>query len=200
MLGCRSIGVLGHGCITPSRSIVIQLLFVNINIVGAGPAGLLFALLIKRRFSSWQVRVFEQNPANATYGFGVVFSHGALAFLERDVADLHKQLERLDWSLGRCSASCTAVSASTSTATAFPPSAGSSSTRFLQELCAGAGVEITYQRAIAALGEIKAAIFWSAPTARIRSCAAPWKENSSRNSNGSRTASLGTARVKHSSA
>ena len=60
-----------------------------INIVGAGPAGLLFALLIKRRFPSWHVRVFEQNPPDATFGFGVVFSLNALAFLERDVKDFH---------------------------------------------------------------------------------------------------------------
>jgi 2-polyprenyl-6-methoxyphenol hydroxylase-like FAD-dependent oxidoreductase len=43
---------------------------VRINILGAGPAGLLFALLIKRRFPAWQVRVFEQNPPDATFGFG----------------------------------------------------------------------------------------------------------------------------------
>ena len=63
-----------------------------INIIGAGPAGLLFALLIKRRYPDWRVQVFEQNPPDATFGFGVVFSQGALAFLERDVPDLHNQL------------------------------------------------------------------------------------------------------------
>ncbi len=61
-----------------------------INIVGAGPAGLLFALLIKRRFPPWRVRVFEQNPPDATFGFGVVFSLNALAFLERDVPDFRR--------------------------------------------------------------------------------------------------------------
>ena len=66
---------------------------VKVNIVGAGPAGLLFALLIKRRYPSWQVNVFEQNPPDATFGFGVVFSLNALAFLERDVADFHALLK-----------------------------------------------------------------------------------------------------------
>jgi 2-polyprenyl-6-methoxyphenol hydroxylase-like FAD-dependent oxidoreductase len=61
-------------------------------VLGAGPAGLLFALLAKRRFPRWRMEVFEQNPAGATFGFGVVFSQGALAFLERDTPDLHAQL------------------------------------------------------------------------------------------------------------
>ena len=42
---------------------------MRINIIGAGPAGLLFSLLIKRRFPAWQVYVFEQNPPDATFGF-----------------------------------------------------------------------------------------------------------------------------------
>ncbi len=127
---------------------------MNINIVGAGPAGLLFALLIKRRFSSWQVRVFEQNPANATYGFGVVFSHGALAFLERDVADLHKQLSpRLEsWPMQRIVHRGERVDID---GNGFSAIGRLELNHFLQELCAGAGVEIAYQRAIAALGEIK---------------------------------------------
>ncbi len=61
-------------------------------IIGAGPAGLLFALLHKRRFPSNTVEVIEQNEAASTFGFGVVFSQGALAFLERDAPDLYATL------------------------------------------------------------------------------------------------------------
>lgn len=63
-----------------------------ICVLGAGPAGLLFALLAKRRHPGWRIEVHEQNPAGATFGFGVVFSQGALSFLERDAPDLHAEL------------------------------------------------------------------------------------------------------------
>lgn len=42
--------------------------------MGGGPAGLWLAFLVKSRRSGWSVRVHEQNPATATYGFGVVLS------------------------------------------------------------------------------------------------------------------------------
>src|SRR5215470_15944875 len=61
---------------------------MRIAVIGAGAAGLLFSLLVKRRFPAWGVDLFEQNPEGATYGFGVVFSDGALAFLERDEPEL----------------------------------------------------------------------------------------------------------------
>ena len=47
---------------------------MRIEVVGGGPAGLWFAFLVKRRRPAWAVRVHEQNPATATYGFGVVLS------------------------------------------------------------------------------------------------------------------------------
>jgi 2-polyprenyl-6-methoxyphenol hydroxylase-like FAD-dependent oxidoreductase len=57
---------------------------MRIAIVGAGPAGLYLAYLIKRRQSGADVAVFEQNAPDATFGFGVVFSDRALEFLRED--------------------------------------------------------------------------------------------------------------------
>jgi len=57
---------------------------MRIAILGAGPAGLYLAYLIKRRDPGADVTVIEQNPPDATFGFGVVFSDRALDFLRED--------------------------------------------------------------------------------------------------------------------
>ncbi len=59
---------------------------MRIAILGAGPAGLYLAYLIKRRDPGADLTVIEQNPADATFGFGVVFSDRALEFLREDDA------------------------------------------------------------------------------------------------------------------
>jgi 2-polyprenyl-6-methoxyphenol hydroxylase-like FAD-dependent oxidoreductase len=65
---------------------------MRVAIVGAGPAGLYLAYLIKRRLRHAHIRVVEQNAADATFGFGVVFSDRALEFLAADDPDTHAAL------------------------------------------------------------------------------------------------------------
>jgi 2-polyprenyl-6-methoxyphenol hydroxylase-like FAD-dependent oxidoreductase len=65
---------------------------VRVAIVGAGPAGLYLAYRLKRACPGAAVRVIEQNPAEATFGFGVVFSDKALGFLRAADPDTHAAL------------------------------------------------------------------------------------------------------------
>ncbi|MEO8925540.1 MAG: bifunctional salicylyl-CoA 5-hydroxylase/oxidoreductase, partial [Caulobacteraceae bacterium] len=58
---------------------------MKIAVVGGGPGGLYFALLTAKARPDWKIVVFEQNRADDTFGFGVVFSDETLAeFLSRD--------------------------------------------------------------------------------------------------------------------
>jgi len=61
----------------------------RVEILGAGPAGLYSAILLRSAMPKTRVRVSEQNPADATFGFGVVFSDSALDFLRADDAATH---------------------------------------------------------------------------------------------------------------
>src|SRR5262245_11939278 len=58
---------------------------MKIVTIGAGPAGLYSALLLKKLNPAHDITVFERNPRGATYGWGVVFSDQTLtAFREAD--------------------------------------------------------------------------------------------------------------------
>jgi anthraniloyl-CoA monooxygenase len=57
----------------------------RVAVIGAGPAGLYSALLLKKVRPRLDVEVIERNPAGATYGWGVVFSDRTLTeFREAD--------------------------------------------------------------------------------------------------------------------
>jgi anthraniloyl-CoA monooxygenase len=68
---------------------------LRIAVVGGGPAGLLFAKLVKRAEPGHAIDVFEQNPANATYGFGVVLADVALSILDGVDPGLRQQIAEI---------------------------------------------------------------------------------------------------------
>src|SRR5258707_6023705 len=51
---------------------------MEVHIVGGGPAGLYFAILMKHTWPETVITVFERNRPDDTFGFGVVFSDETL--------------------------------------------------------------------------------------------------------------------------
>lgn len=65
---------------------------MRVTIVGAGPAGLYLALLLKKADPRHDITIHERNRADDTFGFGVVFSDETLnQFLAED-ADTHQAI------------------------------------------------------------------------------------------------------------
>ncbi|HEY0077621.1 MAG TPA: FAD-dependent monooxygenase [Pyrinomonadaceae bacterium] len=56
---------------------------MKIVCIGGGPAGLYFALLMKKLDASHDIEVFERNAPDDTFGWGVVFSDKTLSYIQR---------------------------------------------------------------------------------------------------------------------
>jgi anthraniloyl-CoA monooxygenase len=73
---------------------------MRINVIGGGPAGLYFAILMKKADSSHQIKIYERNGPDDTFGWGVVFSGKTLANLraadEESHAEITKEFEAWD--------------------------------------------------------------------------------------------------------
>ena len=123
---------------------------MRIGIAGAGPAGLYFALLMKRRRAENDVRVIERNPPDSTFGFGLVFSERALEFLEADdpgtFAALTTEMEA--WPDQRIVHQGEVVSID---GNGFSAIGRLRLLRLLHGLCADTGVEIEFEREIVTL-------------------------------------------------
>lgn len=58
---------------------------MKVTVIGGGPGGLYFSILIKKAIPSAQIDIYERNKADDAFGFGVVFSDETLSeFLSRD--------------------------------------------------------------------------------------------------------------------
>ena len=55
---------------------------MKVHVIGGGPAGLYFAILMKKAWPQTAITVFERNRPDDTFGFGVVFSDQTLETFE----------------------------------------------------------------------------------------------------------------------
>lgn len=67
---------------------------MRIEIVGAGPAGLYLAILMKKQDPSRRVTLYERDGPDDTYGWGIVFSDQTMSYLEEADASTHREITR----------------------------------------------------------------------------------------------------------
>jgi anthraniloyl-CoA monooxygenase len=65
---------------------------VKIDVIGAGPAGLYFAILMKKADPACEITIFERNAPHQTFGWGVVFSDETLGYLEENDPETHREI------------------------------------------------------------------------------------------------------------
>ena len=119
------------------------------TVLGAGPAGLYLAILLKKADPRHEVVVFERNPPGATFGWGVVFSEETLGRL-RD-ADEPTYAAITERSLpGRRSTCTSAASVSARTATASAAIRRTALLGILQRRARELGVELCFELEVGA--------------------------------------------------
>jgi anthraniloyl-CoA monooxygenase len=67
---------------------------MKINIIGGGPAGMYFAILMKAADATHDISVYERNGPDDTFGWGVVFSGKTLANLRAADEVSHAEVTR----------------------------------------------------------------------------------------------------------
>jgi anthraniloyl-CoA monooxygenase len=67
---------------------------MRINIIGGGPAGIYFAILMKQADAAHDITIYERNGPDDTFGWGVVFSGKTLANLRDADAISHAEITR----------------------------------------------------------------------------------------------------------
>jgi len=67
---------------------------MKINVIGGGPAGMYFAILMKKADPAHVITIYERNGPDDTFGWGVVFSGKTLRNLRAADAESHAEINR----------------------------------------------------------------------------------------------------------
>jgi anthraniloyl-CoA monooxygenase len=65
---------------------------VRIAVVGGGPGGLYFSILVRKVRPDWEITVFERRAPGDAFGFGVVFSDETLTVFEHADPETHSAI------------------------------------------------------------------------------------------------------------
>src|SRR3954471_20215564 len=109
---------------------------------------------MKRKRPRDDITVIEQNPRDATFGFGVVFSRGALEFLARDEPQMHARLAAAmeSWPVQRIVHRDVAVDID---GNGFSAIGRLALLQILQEECERAGVRLIFNETVPSLADLE---------------------------------------------
>ncbi|PSP27150.1 bifunctional salicylyl-CoA 5-hydroxylase/oxidoreductase [Halobacteriales archaeon QH_2_65_14] len=65
---------------------------MKVNVIGGGPGGLYASVLLAKNYPDWDIDVYERDPADNTYGWGIVFSDSTLSRLREADYKTHEQI------------------------------------------------------------------------------------------------------------
>ena len=128
---------------------------MKIACIGGGPASLYFAILLKKRMPAVEIDVFEQNKADDTFGWGVVFSDETLGNFETADPESFARIREsfVNWTDIDTFFRGAKV---TSTGHGFCGLARVRLLQILHERCKALGVRLHFQRLITDIDRVKA--------------------------------------------
>lgn len=119
-----------------------------VNIVGGGPAGLYFAIMMKKGEPAHQITVYERDGPNDTFGWGIVFSDKTVSFLDDHDHETSAEITRASESWDFVNV----VHHGDTLTVGGSPISGIARLRFLnilQKRCCDLGVDLRFHAAVA---------------------------------------------------
>ena len=65
---------------------------MKVNVIGGGPGGLYSSALLQKSNPDWEIDVYERDPKDNTYGWGIVFSGSTLRKLREADYETHERI------------------------------------------------------------------------------------------------------------